>query len=97
MNDDEFEWDDAKAAANYDKHHVSFDHARHAFYDVFAVDGHDDRENYGEDRYTISGMVDGVLLFVAYTQRGERVRIITARRATRGEQNDYYQQNAQWP
>jgi uncharacterized DUF497 family protein len=38
-------------------------------------------------------MAEGVLIFVAYTERGDRVRIISARRATSHEQNDYYQQN----
>ncbi len=42
-------------------------------------------------------MVQGTLLFVAYTERGERVRIIMARRATKHEQDDYYQQNSQAP
>ncbi len=53
----------------------------------------------------IVGMSDGVLLFVAYTERmvegdggaQERIRIISARRATRHEQDDYYQQNGQTP
>jgi uncharacterized DUF497 family protein len=39
----------------------------------------------------------GMLIFVVYTERGDRVRIITARRATRHEQDDYFQQNGQTP
>ncbi len=42
-------------------------------------------------------MVEGALLFVSYTERGERIRIISARRATKHEQDDYYQQNEQAP
>jgi len=42
-------------------------------------------------------MVEGTLIFVAYTERGERVRIITARRATKHEKDDYFEQNAQAP
>ena len=38
-------------------------------------------------------MVEGTLIFVAFTERDDRIRIITARRATRHEQDDYYQQN----
>jgi uncharacterized DUF497 family protein len=53
--------------------------------------------NYGEDRFTRVGMVEGALLFVAYTERGERIRIISARRATKDEQDDYYQENGQAP
>ena len=53
----------------------------------------DDIEAYGEERFTTIGMVRGVLLFVVYTERGARVRLISARRATRYEQDDYYQQD----
>ena len=97
MNDGEFEWDDDKAAQNYAKHGVSFERGRLVFSDPFGVGEIDDRENYGEDRFTIVGMVEGTLIFVAYTEREDRVRIITARRATRHEQDDYYQQNRQAP
>ena len=97
MKDDDFEWDDATAAANFANHGVSFERARLVFADPFAVGRIDDRVDYGEDRFTLVGMVEGTLIFVVYTERGDRVRIITARRATRHEQNDYFQQNAQTP
>jgi uncharacterized protein len=93
MSDGEFEWDDDKAAQSYAKHGVSFDRARLVFADPFGVGKIDDREDYGEDRFTIVGMVEGALIFVAYTEREDRVRIITARRATKHEQGDYYEQN----
>ena len=91
--DDEFEWDEDKNAANYAKHGVSFEQARLVFEDAFAVEEYDVRADYGEERFTIAGMVEDVLIFVAYTERGDRVRIISARRATAHEQDDYYQQN----
>lgn len=107
MRDDQFEWDDGKNVANHAKHGVWFERARLAFSDAFAVGECDDRESYGEDRFMIVGMSDGVLLFVAYTERmvegegdggaQERIRIISARRATRHEQDDYYHQNGQTP
>ena len=56
MRDDEFEWDDGKAAANLRDHKVSFDTARRAFDDFFAVERGDRREHYGEDRSTLIGM-----------------------------------------
>lgn len=63
--------------------------------DPFAVERLDDREDYTEERFIIIGMAEGhVVLFVAYTERGERVRIISARRATQYEQDDYFRQNA---
>jgi uncharacterized DUF497 family protein len=90
-----FEWDDAKAAANLRAHGVSFDLAKAVFNDPFATERLDDREDYGEERFVIVGRVEGnVLLFVAYTEREEQIRIISARRATQYEQDDYFQQNA---
>ena len=64
------------------------------FKDPFAVERLDDRADYGEQRYVIVGMAEGqLLLFVAYTERQECVRIISARRATQYEQEDYFRQN----
>jgi uncharacterized DUF497 family protein len=94
MDDDLFEWDDRKAAENSAKHGVSFEAARDVFNDVFAVDRPDDRARYGEERFTIIGMVDGRLLLVAYTMRGDTIRIISARGAEPREQRQYYQDNA---
>ena len=88
MVDDEFEWDAAKAEANLRKHNVSFQTARRVFDDAFAVYGIDD--SHDEDRIVITGMVDGVLLTIIYTDRHDRIRIISARKATRHEQRDYY-------
>lgn len=91
----EFEWHKAKAEANFRRHGVSFDLAKTVFKDPFAIERLDDRENYGEERFVIIGVAEGkVLLFVAYTERQERIRIISARRATQYEQDDYFQQNA---
>ena len=91
----EFEWDDAKAKASLQSHGVSFELAKTVFKDKFAIERLDDREDYGEQRFIIVGMADGrVLLFVAYTERGERIRIISARRVTQHEQDDYFRQNA---
>ena len=91
----EFEWHEAKAEANLQAHGVSFDLAMAVFKDPFAIERLDDRENYGEERFVIIGMGEGdVLLFVAYTEREERIRIISARRAIQNEQDDYFRQNA---
>lgn len=91
----EFEWDNAKAETNVSTHGVSFDLATTVFKDPFAVERLDDREDYGEDRFVMIGMAEGnVVLIVAYTEREECIRIISARRATQYEQEDYFQQNA---
>jgi putative transcriptional regulator len=81
MRDVEFEWDDEKAAANAVNHGVSFDVARLAFNDAFATEIEDHRERYGEERYVLMGMVGQHLLAVAYTLRGDRIRIITVQRS----------------
>ncbi len=94
MTDDDFEWDDAKAAANHALHGVPFDAARTVFRDPFAMEWLDDREDYGEVRYAIIGMVEGRLLYVAYAMRGERIRIISARGAEPHERRLYHEDDA---
>ena len=76
LKEPEFEWDAIKAARNESDHGVTFEMARDVFKDPFAVEWLDDREDYGEDRYVIIGVVKNHLLFVAYTLRGEAIRII---------------------
>jgi uncharacterized protein len=93
VNDGAFQWDDAKAADNFAKHGVSFESARLVFRDPFAVEVLDDRQDYGEDRYAIIGMVEDRLLFVAYTMRDDAIRIISARAAEPFERRDYHEQN----
>lgn len=83
----EFEWDTEKAAENLRKHGVSFELATLAFRDPFGVEWIDNREEYGEERTILLGMADGTILVVVYTERGERLRLISARRATRHEQD----------
>ena len=85
-----FEWDETKAAENYAKHGVSFETATEVFSDPFAIERLDDREDYGEDRFILVGMAEGTVLTVVYTERDDRIRIISARQATRHEQDDYF-------
>jgi uncharacterized DUF497 family protein len=94
MYDESFEWDDAKAAENLARHRVSFDVARLAFDDPFAVSREDRRHDYGEDRYILLAMVDDRLLHVTYALRGDRVRIISARLAGSGERRRYHEENS---
>ena len=90
----EFEWYKPKAAANLRDHGVNFELAKSVFRDPFAIERLDDREDYGEERFVIVGMAEGpVVLYVAYTEREGRIRIISARRATQNEQDDYFTQN----
>ena len=87
MRDDEFEWDDAKAASNVRDHGVTFEQARAAFFDPVWVDFDDPDPD--EDRFNRLCMLDVQLYVVTYTERGPRVRIISARRANKHEQAVY--------
>lgn len=96
MNDaDNFEWDYQKAVINYTKHGVSFDEASEVFRDPFGIEKLDDRKAYGEERFIRIGVAGSRLLMVVYTERGEKIRIISAREVTKNERNDYYRENAQ--
>jgi uncharacterized protein len=93
MQDEDFEWDDVKAVANWRAHGVTFEIAREVFKDIFAVEWADDRQDDTEQRFIILGMVENRLLFVSYTLRGERIRIISARLAERFEKKRYHNEN----
>jgi uncharacterized protein len=93
MNNDDFEWDEEKAAANAAKHAVNFETARRVFSDPFGVELFDDRADYGEDRYNVIGIVDGRVLVVTFTPRGDLIRIISARGAEPHERRLYHEEN----
>ena len=83
-----FEWDRRKAAVNVRRHGIDFAEAATALSDEHAVTVPDDHPD--EDRFISMG-VDalGRVLVVVYTWRGERARLISARRATRRERRHY--------
>jgi uncharacterized DUF497 family protein len=85
-----FEWDPTKAAANERKHGVSFEEAVDAFGDRLSVTVADPRHSLDEHRLVLFGMsAKQRLLAVMHTLRGDRVRIISAREATRHERREY--------
>lgn len=85
-----FEWDAKKAKTNIGKHGVSFDEAATVFLDPLAVSGPDPEHSLDEDRYITFGYSRlGRLLAVCHTYRPGVMRIITARRVTRGERKLY--------
>jgi uncharacterized DUF497 family protein len=85
-----YEWDPVKAAANAKRHHVTFEEAASVFLDPSALTFWDPGHSEEEDReITIGRSVRQRVLFVAHTARESRVRIISARRATRQEQTQY--------
>ncbi len=85
-----FEWDEAKSQKNLAKHGVPFVVACRVFEDIFALDRIDLESCASEARYVIGGMVEGILLQVVYTEREDRIRIISARKATKHEEAEYY-------
>jgi len=94
MINEKFEWDDAKATSNEEKHGVSFMQAREVCRDPFAIELLDDREAYGEECYILIGMSMSGVLVVVHTDRDERHRIISARTAEPNERRFYHEQNS---
>ena len=87
----EFEWDDEKARSNYDKHGVTFDEAIEVFFDPFCVSGDATRGD-EERQFVIGYSLSQRLLLTVYVDRFERLRVISARPATRAERRLYEQE-----
>ena len=89
-----YEWDSVKENANIQKHGIDFDTAILVFEDDSRIEWYDEEHSGMEERYNTIGMVHDVL-FVVYTERGAKTRIISARLATRAERklyHDYYKE-----
>lgn len=84
----QFEWDEAKAQANLDKHGLDFEDAKTVFSRPVVITP-DARRDYGELRYKALGELDGVIVYIAFTPRGDAVRIISMRPANRKEREAY--------
>lgn len=82
-----FEWDEAKRASNLRRHLIDFVDAIRVFDEPFII-GRSDR--HGEIRYQVFGLVDGREVAVVCTLRGDRCRIISARRARKDEREEYH-------
>jgi uncharacterized DUF497 family protein len=88
----EFEWDPQKADANLSKHKVSFHEAATVFSDPFSITVPDPDHSKDEERFIIVGLsYQHRLLIVAFTEREDRFRIISARELTRTEKEAYEQ------
>jgi uncharacterized protein len=86
----EFEWDPQKAESNRREHGVSFEEAESAFRDPLHVVIPDPDHSEREERFVLLGRSSaGRLLVVSHTERGRRIRLISARPATRREKRDY--------
>jgi uncharacterized DUF497 family protein len=88
----EYEWDEAKAASNLAKHGISFTAAARALDDPDKIEILDDRFDYGEERIQNLCTDMGRILFVVTVMLEENVcRIVSARKATQHEQEQYFQ------
>ena len=86
----EIEWDKNKAEANLRKHQVSFEEAETVFDDPLALTVNDESHSFDEKRFiTVGESKIGRLILVSHTIGKENVRIISARKPTRGEREDY--------
>ena len=88
--DGRFEWDKTKDNLNRKEHGFSFSEILEVFDDPAFLEGYDQEHSKNEDRYYGMGCLNGILyIIVYYTLRGERTRIISARKADAEEQEEY--------
>ena len=86
----DFEWDEAKAIANLKKNRISFETAKTVFADPFSITVNDPKHSIDERRFVdIGTAANGKVLIVSYTQRGEKIRIISCRKSTKSERKIY--------
>lgn len=87
-----FEWDDNKEKINIAKHGIDFSTAVHVFQDENRIEFYDAAHSEDEDRYITIGQINGIaiIVLVVYTERGDTIRIISARKATSQERRRYY-------
>jgi uncharacterized protein len=89
-----FEWDESKAKTNLIKHGVSFEEASTVFGDPLSLTIPDPAHSQAEERFIIIGSSHGQeLLIVVHTERGDNIRVISARRASRSERKRYEESN----
>ena len=86
----EFEWDPAKAASNERKHGIPFEVATLVFEDDDRIDCLDSELSEEEERWNAIGLADGFEIYVVYTIREEVIRLISARKASRHEREEYW-------
>ena len=87
-----FEWDEEKNAINKQKHKISFETAAHVFDDPEYIEMYDFEHSVDEDRFIAIGRV-GDIIFVVFTERRDKIRLISARLATDAERRLYYDQD----
>ncbi len=91
----EFEWDKAKSARCFRERGFDFEFVSAVFEDPNRLDRVDARRDYGETRHQVIGIIEGDVYFVAFTTRGVRIRIISARKAD-DQEKDAYRSGDPW-
>lgn len=86
-----FEWDETKRLANIKRHGIDFAELEILF-EGLTVTMLDDRIDYGEGRFVTLGLLNGVALVVVHTENDEAIRIISARKATKYEERNYFKE-----
>ncbi|MFH7024762.1 MAG: BrnT family toxin [Heteroscytonema crispum UTEX LB 1556] len=89
----EFEWNENKRLANIRKHGIDFVDVE-AVFEGDTVSIVDNRFDYGEERFITLGLLEGRVVVVVHTERDNRIRIISVRKATKHEEINYFQQIA---
>jgi uncharacterized protein len=86
----EFEWDEQKNNINIEKHSIDFNFAKEIFSGVW-ISKPDNRRDYGEERLIALGLLGEFVLVAVYTRRGQKIRLISTRRANAEERRIYYE------
>lgn len=86
----DFEWDEEKDFLNTWKHGISFEEAKMVFFDSLAAILYDFEHSIGEDRWKIYGLVNITVVTVCFTARDGVIRLISARKATKAEEEEYF-------
>lgn len=86
-----FEWDESKNEINIQKHGIDFSDAKMIF-DGYTLTVEDDRFDYPERRFVTFGLLFENIVSVVHTESEEKIRILSARKATRNEQKEYFKQ-----
>lgn len=87
----DYEWDDAKRKTNVRKHGIDFVDVP-GLSEGYTITMEDTRFPYNESRFVTIGLLKGRVVAVAHTEHGEKIRIISARKATKHEELSYFQQ-----
>jgi uncharacterized protein len=87
----EFEWDESKRISNLCKHGIDFSDVSIVF-NGLTVTVEDERFDYGEERFITFGLLQGQVVVVVHTESEDLIRVISVRKATKYEQQTYFEQ-----